>query len=64
MAANGSELKNLNIKYNIGHFTPDQKNAPHKARHYLFLGGPGRNRTRAEDAKSFIGPYLTWLLHV
>jgi hypothetical protein len=49
MAANGSELKNLNIKYNIGHFTPDQKNAPHKARHYLFLGGPGRNRPGPED---------------
>jgi hypothetical protein len=28
MAANGSELKNLNMKYNIGHFTPDQKKMP------------------------------------
>ena len=26
-----------------------KENAPHEAGHYLNLGGPGRNRTRAED---------------
>jgi hypothetical protein len=27
-----------------------KENAPHEAGHYLNLGSPGRNRTRAEDA--------------
>ena len=26
-----------------------KENVPHEAGHYLNLGGPGRNRTRAED---------------
>ena len=26
-----------------------KENAPHEAGHYLNLGGPGRNRTGAED---------------
>ena len=31
-----------------------KENAPHEAGHYLNLGGPGRNRTRAEDASLYL----------